>query len=487
MKKNKVWLPVSIVSLVGVAIAFVVLTNPPPSDTLIPPYLTEPIIPLNHQDINQTVEPTSLLNRLENAQAVVLPDNSVIQVGQILTDSNFYAPALVRTNLGDGAIWTTFFNPTNDEGIEYDATGTSVNTINQVIYVNPSRIYLIGTIRAKLVDIHGTQYPLRGIFGEFNIPVGNDILVFVASITEDFYPLTFHGFITPVDEEGEQATIVADATLLDSNTMALVGVTNSQAGLFVDSVNKAPKDFVISVDIQESITLNHLFTFDNSSYVQNNRVYALASGDLVVSGNFQEADGDFASIPLTQQVESPAFVARINGETFTLEWVSSNLKKATLSSAVTEYLNVLELDNHHLVTVANVWQANETYDQHIIITVFTETGKIQLQTKLDLDGRDASALRLYKSTTGYWIAGTIKDGAENNIMVIKLSASLKVTYIHEIIGSNQELFMIEPFLLSSGGWFFVVGTYSRDVDYGVLQNEPEGLRKVAITLYSDQG
>lgn len=484
MKKNNIIFSVSLTTIVGLAIAFVVFMNPSPSDTIITPYLNEPIIPLQHQNINQTVNRSILFNEIDVTDAAILPDNSIIQVGKALTDRNIYVPALRRTNLDDGAVWLSSINPVDVDFIDYAIDGTSVNTINQVIYVNPDLIYVIGSIRAKLVDIHGSEYPLRGFFSSSNVPIGNDLLVFIASFSSTFNNFTFHGFITPVDEVGEQATIVADATLLDNNSMVLVGVTNSHAGLFTTAPEKSPLDFVMSIDLGETITLNHLFSFDNSSYIQNNRVYALANGDIIVSGNFQEADGDFASIPLTQLVETPAFIAKIEGESFTLAWVSSNLMKATLASAVTQFLNVLELDNHHLVTVANVWEANETYDKHLIITVLTEEGDIQTQTVLNLNNRDAFGIRLYKATTGYWLAGSIKDGSQTNIMLIKLTASLKIAFVHEIIGSGQDVWIVEPFLLNQGDFVLSIGTFSKDADYATLANTNDGYQKVLITLFT---
>jgi hypothetical protein len=482
MKKNNLIISVTLTTVVATAITLVVLLNPPPSDTILSPYLHEPILTMEHDNLSQQVNPSVLFSNLTVTDAVTLPDNSVIQVGQALSDRNIYVPALLRTNLNDGAFWTTSFNPVDIDGVDYDSAGTSVNTIHQLIYVNPDLIYVIGTVRSKLVDIHGGQYPLRGFFSSSNLPIGNDLMVFIASFTQTFSNFTFHGFITPPDEAGEQATIVADATLLDSNTMVLVGVTNSQAGLFLDSVNKSPKDFVMSVDLGETITLNHLFTFDNSSYVQTNRIYALADGDLIVSGNFQEADGDFDDIPLNQSVETPAFMARIDGESFTLAWVTSNLMKNTINAAVTQYANVMELDDHHLVTVANVWEANETYDQHILITVLTDEGQIKTQKVLNLNDRDATVLRLYKATTGYWLAGSIKNGSDTNIMVVKLSASLNISLIHEIMGSGQEVWMVEPFILNQGEFALPIGTYSKDQDYVVLGGTENAYQKVLIRL-----
>ena len=112
-----------------------------------------------------------------------------------------------------------------------------------------------------------------------------------------------------------------------------------------------------------------------------------------------------------------------------------------MTPAVTQFLNVLELDNHRLVTIANVWEANETYDKSILLTVFTSGGTIQTQKVVDLGGREAYATQLFKATTGYWIVGAIEDGLTDNIMLVKITASFGVDFIYEILGTGEEVFL----------------------------------------------
>ena len=479
MKNKKIWIPVFATALVTVSLLLVFLNTP--SDSIISPYLNEPIIPLVDENIDQEFASTSIFDwTIEDS--VILPDNSIISGGQVLSDRNMYVPALKRTNLGGGALWTTIINPVLLDGVNYDPYGTSDNTIQHIIYVNPELIYVIGSMRARLYNTTDDQYPLSGFFANENVPIGDDLLVFVASFTDDFDNLKLHGFITPPGEEGSQQTIVADATLLDANTFVLTGITNSHEGLFESAPEKSIFDFVLSVEVNDTLAFNHLFTFDNSSYAQPNKVYSLANGDLIVSGGFEEADGDFADIPLTQSVESPAFVARIDGDTFNLDWVSSNLLKNTMTPAVTQFLNVLELDNHRLVTIANVWEANETYDKSILLTVFTSGGSIQTQKVVDLGGREVYATQLFKATTGYWIVGAIEDGLTDNIMLVKITASLSVDFIYEILGTGEEVVLGDAFLQTDGTWILPIRTYSKDQDYGFLSSQTDTFFNVFIKL-----
>lgn len=474
-------MPILGAAVVTVSLTVVVLTQP--VDEIISPYINEPIVPFSDTDIDRQMDISRLFNGMDVSDSVILPDNSIIYVGQTLSNRNVYVPSMHRASKDGGIAWYSFFNPTmEDPEIDYVPLGTSNNRIEKVIYVNPDLIYVIGTIQPKLLDSNNQAYPLADVFAREDIPIGDDLLIFIASFTSSFGNFKIHGFLTPPAEEGIQGTIVADVTLLDQNTLVLTGVTNSHEGLFATAPDKSPFDFVLSVEVNDTLELNHLFTFENSAYIQPTHIQALANGDLIVSGNFEEADGDFADIPLNQLIENPGFVARINGESFTLDWVSSNLLKNTMTPAATQYLNVLELTNHQLVTIANVWEANENNDQAIVLTVFSQTGQIQHQKIIDVGDREAYAVQLFKAITGYWIAGSIMEGDDTNVMLIKLSASFNVESIYEITGSDDDLLLNIPYLQNNGKLMLIIQTYSKDQDYSFLQGQLDPFVVVWVNL-----
>ncbi|MEY3432002.1 MAG: hypothetical protein RIS53_900 [Bacillota bacterium] len=462
--KKQTFIISSVVS-VGAVIAIAVSLIKPPVDEIISPYLNETIIPLDEEPNSRALLQTSIFENATITDLVAMPDGGFIRVGQVLTERNIYVPAIYRSDFGGGGIWYTVLNPVNIDGIDYVPQGTSFNTIQQIIYVNPSLIYVIGTMQAKLLDSEGESYPLSGFFGSANVPIGDDTLVFVVSFTDTFTNVVLHGFLTPADEEGLQNTIVRHATLTDANTLVLTGVTNSHAGLFATAPNKPVFDFVMSVEVNQELTLNHLFSFNHATYAQPSNLYALADGDIIVSGQVQEVNGDFADIPISQDVLAVGFIARLDGETFTLEWVASNLKPGSDYPAVTQFLNVMELTNHHLITLANVWLDAESEDQEVVVLQISETGKILKQKSLTLTGGELVATKLLKAQTGYWLAGSLLSDTDTNIVLIKLNANLAVEFSLAFLGSGEELWIAEPFLRNNGSFLLPIHTTSKDQDF----------------------
>lgn len=468
----------------GVAvIALVVVFLQPPVDTILSPYLSEPILPYTKETtLNKTVYARGIdLNNMVVTDTSVLPDQSVISVGQIYTDRQIYAPALIKTDLSGGVTWSTILNPVDNDGVTYSSYGTAVNRINHIIYVNEDLIYAIGTIQASLISTDGEDYPLTGFFGDMTIPIGLGHLNFIVSFSSSFSNLQFHGFITPPEEEGTQYTIIADATLLDSNTMVLTGVTNSHEGFFADVSSKVLLDFVIKVNLEDTITLVDIFTFNGDTYVSPTSVYALQDGDIIVMGNYQDRSGDFADIPLVQSVETAGFVARLDAETFTLKWVSSNLVNPVADVAVTSFVNALELTNHHVVTVANVWLANETYDRRVLISIFDTRGRVVSQRILEL-GEKVDAYRLFKASQGYWLIGTTYVSNNGNLYLAKLNTSFEVERVETIVGSNPDSFVTTPMVNDDLHFVFLVNTYSKDEDYQDLSYTTEASNMVFVTV-----
>jgi hypothetical protein len=468
----------------GIAvIALVVVFLQPPVDTILSPYLSEPVLPHTKEtSLNKTVYSRGVeFNDIVVTDTIVLPDQSVISVGQIYTDRQIYAPALIKTDLSGGVAWSTFLNPEDNGAVNYSSYGTAVNRINHIIYVNEDLIYAIGTIQASLISTDGEDYPLTGFFRNTTIPIGLDHLNFIVSFSSTFSNLQFHGFITPPEEEDTQYTIIADATLLDSNTMVLTGVTNSHEGFFADVSSKVPFDFVIKVNLEDTITLVDIFTFNSDTYVSPTSVYALQDGDIIVMGNYQDRIGDFADIPLLPSVETAGFVARLDAETFTLKWVSSNLVNPVADVAVTSFVNALELTNHHVVTVANVWLANDTYDRRVLISIFDTRGRVVSQRILEL-GEKVDAYRLFKASQGYWLIGTTYVSNNGNLYLAKLNARFEVERVETIVGSNPDSFVTTPMVNDDLDFVFLVNTYSKDEDYQDLSYTTEASNMVFITL-----
>ena len=468
----------------GIAvIALVVVFLQPPVDTILSPYLNEPVLPHTKEtSLNKTVYARGIeLNNMVVTDTIVLPDQSVISVGQIYTDRQIYAPVLIKTDLSGGVAWSTFINPVDIDGVTYSSYGTAVNGINHIIYVNEDLIYAIGTIQASLISTDGEDYPLKGFFRDMTIPIGLDHLNFIVSFSSSFSNLQFHGFITPPEEEGTQYTIIADATLVDFNTMVLTGVTNSHEGFFADVSSKTPFDFVIKVNLEDTITLVDIFTFNSDTYVSPTSVYALQDGDIIVMGNYQDRSGDFADIPLVQSVETAGFVARLDAETFTLKWVSSNLVNPVADVAVTSFVNALELTNHHVVTVANVWLANDTYDRRVLISIFDTRGRVVSQRILEL-GEKVDAIRLFKASQGYWLIGTTYVSNNGNLYLAKLNIRFEVERVETIVGSNPDSFVTTPMVNDDLHFVFLVNTYSKDEDYQDLSYTTEASNMVFVTV-----
>lgn len=473
----------SIATLVVVITALTIVFLQPPVDSILTPYLIEPVVPYQKDaEIQQQVFPTNVpLNNSIISDKVILADDTVISGGQIYTDRGIYAPSLMRTDLSGGVVWITFLNPLYEDGVEYSAYGTGVNQIHDLIYVHDDLVYAVGTIQASILSEDGEDYPLKGVFADQQVPVGLDHLNFIVSFSIHFTNFRFHGFITPTDEAGTQMTVIADVTLLDANTMVLTGVSNSHAGNFEGVSSKDPFDFVMKVNVEDNITLVDVFTFENDAYVQPTVVYALQDGDLVVLGNYQDRSGDFAHIPYVQTVETAGFIARIDGETFTLDWVSSNLMKPITPIAVTMFVNALELTNHHVVTVANVWLANETYEKKILVSHFDTKGTVVKQTLLNLEQK-AEAIRLFKATEGYWVAGAVYEGNNGNLILCKLNTSFTVTSIKTILGSNPDLYVTTPIVNDDLDLIFIAKTYSKDEDYEILMNAEADINSMFIKL-----
>ena len=184
-------------------------------------------------------------------------------------------------------------------------------------------------------------------------------------------------------------------------------------------------------------------------------------------GNYQDRSGDFADIPLPDTVEIAGFVARLDGETFTLEWVSSDLVKPVAAVSLTLFMNAMELTNHHIVTVANIYLANETEDRRVLISVFDTKGGIVRQRILNINIR-VEAIRLFKATQGYWLIGTTYVGDDSNLMLTKLNSNFDIEHTETIIGSNDDLFLTTPMVNADHHFVFLVFTFSKDGDYASL-------------------
>lgn len=478
MSNQKKWILLSSAGVLITAISLFLLTRP--SDDIIPGFVKEPVIPFADNNLNLEIQTSQLFNELDVKDMVFLPDGTIISVGQVFTDRNLFAPALVRSNVNGGVIWTTFLNPVVLDGIEYVADGTFDNAISKIFYVNENLIYIVGSVRASVYDVDGNP---RRISGNFNhtqdFPLSNDLLVYIASFSSTLSNFTFHGFIAPPELNGNQGTVVADATLIDETTMVLTGVSNRRAGLLENAVAKSPFDFVLRLEMTDTLTFQNLFTFNHDTFVQPSKVTALANGDLIVSGNFSEATGDFANIPLSSAVQSAGFVARIDGASFTLEWISSNLMQNQTTPAITQFLNVMELANHQLVTIANV-STNQV--SAVMVTALSRTGKIQTQRILDVGQRQWQATQLYKAATGYWITGLIKDQLQDNVVLVKMTPFLRTDFVYEIQGSGQESWLAKPLLNVEGQWLLPIGTTSQDLEYGSLANLENIYRQIWLIL-----
>jgi hypothetical protein len=454
----------------GIAIvALTVVFLQPPVDTILSPYTTEPILPhTKNVDFDKTFSSPLIPDTyMVVKDSIILPDQSVISVGQVFTNRDIYIPYLIKSNLSGGLAWTTGLNPIDDDGITYSAYGTDANQITKILYVNDDLIYAIGSIQASIISQEGQDYPLKGDFTGMNIPIGLDKLNYILAFSSDLSFFNFLGFITPPEEEGTQYTIIADATLLDDHTMVLTGVTNSHEGLFAGVSNKDPFDFVLKLNLVVDMELVDIFTFQIDTYASPTKVYALQDGDLIVMGNYQDRSGDFADIPLPDTVDNAGFVARLDGETFTLEWVSSDLVKPVKAVAITLFINAMELTNHHIVTVANVSLANENYDRRILISVFDTKGGIVRQRIIDINIR-VEAIRLFKATQGYWLIGTTYIGDNSNVMLTKLNANFDIEYTETIIGSNYDTLLTTPMINDDHHLVFLVNTFSKDEDYASL-------------------
>ena len=480
MKKTTIIASLAITAAFA-TLAFVFSAQAPLSDDIISPYIRETIIPLVNEPNEKNFNGTAVFSDLTTHDYVILPDQSILSVGQVYTDRNLYAPGLQRTDLNGGAMWTSFLNPVHLDGVDYSDLGTSFNTFTHIIYVNPGLIYAIGTIQTRLFDTDGNTYPLTGFFADQNIPIGEDQLVFVISFADNFTNLKLHGLLSPVDEEGLQNTIVRGVTLVDANTMVLTGITNSHGGLFASGPSKSVFDFVLSVDVGDTLIFNHLFSFEHENYVQPSHVYALFNGDLIVSGQFVTSSGDFAEIKLNQDVIAAGFVARINGETFSLEWIQSNLKKPLGNPSNTQYLNVLELDTHDLITIANVEDA-ATEKQSILVSVFKQDGGLRTQKLLnDTDG-NLTAVYLLKAETGYWIVGDRTADNNTNLILMKLTSALVIDFTIEILGSGHETWLGKPFVTQEASLMIPLGTYSKDQDFIFLAGQPENYMTMWLSL-----
>lgn len=149
---------------------------------------------------------------------------------------------------------------------------------------------------------------------------------------------------------------------------------------------------------------------------------------------------------------------------------------------MTQFLNVLELDNHNLVTIANVWLANESYEKVIFLTSFSQSGKILTQKVIDVNDQEASASQLLKASKGYWIAGIIDKGPQNNIVLIKLNASFATSFIYEIKGSNQEVWLADLYIQNNGTMLLPIRTYSKDEDFIIYAGSAPEFYNVLIAL-----
>ena len=462
-------------------LAFVFSSQDPLSDDIISPYIRETVTPLVNEPNEKNFNGTAVFSDLTTHDYVILPDQSILSVGQVYSDRNLYAPGLQRTDLNGGAMWTSFLNPVHLDGVDYSDLGTSFNTFTHVIYVNSGLIYAIGTIQTRLFDTDGNAYPLTGFFADQQIPMGEDQLVFVISFADNFTNLRFHGFLSPVDEEGLQNTIVRGVTLIDANTMVLTGITNSHGGLFASGPSKPVFDFVLSVNVGDTLIFNHLFSFEHEDYVQPTRVYALFNGDLIVSGQFLTSSGDFAEIKFNQDVMAAGFVARINGETFALEWIQSNLLKPIGNPGSTQYLNVLELDTHDLITIANVEEAT-TEKQSILVSVFKQDGGLRTQKLLNDNAGNLTAKYLMKAETGYWIIGDRTAANNTNLILMKLTSRLTVDFTIEIMGSGLETWLGKPFVTSEASLMVPIGTNSKDQDFAFLEGQPDNYFQMWLSL-----
>ena len=481
MKKNLIIAGSVISSLLIFALAVVFLQ--PPVDTLLAPYRDEPVLPYQEvDDLEKNLTPSGgALANLLVLDTVLLPDDTVISVGQVLTNRDIYAPALVRTNLAGGAVWTTILNPVDVDGVTYSHYGTTVNRIQKIIYVNETLIYAIGTIQASLVDVDGADHPVRGFFTDANIPIGLDQLNFVISFTDAFTEVTLHGFITPIDELNTQFTVIADATLLDETTMVLVGITNSHEGFFTGFSTEEPSEFVLKLSIGETLTLIDIFKFNHDTYVQPINVYGLANGDVIVLGQYDNPSGDFSKLPVSSTLAISGFIARIDGETFTLKWLSAHTLNQSLFIQSTMLIATLELTNHHVVTVTNVTLVNEAQTNAILMTRFDTLGKVVRQVKLNLS-HDVDAIDLFKAASGYWVVGTINEGLNPNLILIKVTPSFNIDGTFEILGSAEDVWVTKPMVNAEGALVFFVSTSSKDEDYLVFAESTNLFNLVFITI-----
>jgi vacuolar-type H+-ATPase subunit B/Vma2 len=134
-----------------------------------------------------------------------------------------------------------------------------------------------------------------------------------------------------------------------------------------------------------------------------------------------------------------------------------------------------------VVTVANVWLANETNDRRVMLSVFDANGEVVSHQILDL-GEKVEAIRLFKATQGYWLIGTTYVGLDENLYLAKLSSTFAVERIVTLLGSNQDRFVTTPLVNNDLDFVFLVNTYSKDQDYLSLSTTTESSSVVFITL-----
>jgi hypothetical protein len=149
--------------------------------------------------------------------------------------------------------------------------------------------------------------------------------------------------------------------------------------------------------------------------------------------------------------------------------------------AVTSFVNALELTNHHVVTVANAWLANDTYDRRVLISIFDTRGRVVSQRILEL-GEKVDAYRLFKASQGYWLIGTTYVSNNGNLYLAKLNARFEVERVETIVGSNPDSFVTTPMVNDDLDFVFLVNTYSKDEDYQDLSYTTEASNMVFVTV-----
>jgi hypothetical protein len=134
-----------------------------------------------------------------------------------------------------------------------------------------------------------------------------------------------------------------------------------------------------------------------------------------------------------------------------------------------------------VVTVANVWLANDTYDRRVLISIFDTRGRVVSQRILEL-GEKVDAIRLFKASQGYWLIGTMYVSNNGNLYLAKLNTSFEVERVETIVGSNPDSFVTTPMVNDDLHFVFLVNTYSKDEDYQDLSYTTEASNMVFVTV-----